>query len=256
MIARSPTSRTLRSRAPLAAVRGAFHSRATLAALRGAFPSRLTLVASLAFLPGALLSAWGCGPERAEAVAYSDEPAAAPALEEELEVPPPPFSPGIYPCSGCHGMMTPNPDRRELTAFHTDIVLRHDEEHRWCLDCHDKDNRDQLHLASGEPVPFEESYRLCGQCHGEKYRDWRAGVHGRRTGKWNGHKTYLLCAHCHNPHDPHFRPLEPEPPPIPPAETVGDARRSEEPSAPAGIRPEGDGSTAADPGTPGGGSEG
>ena len=70
--------------------------------------------------------------------------------------------------------------------MHTDIVLKHDETHRWCLDCHDATNRDVLHLASGERVPFEESYRLCGQCHGEKYRDWRAGVHGRRTGNWNG----------------------------------------------------------------------
>ena len=70
-------------------------------------------------------------------------------------------------------------------------------------------------------VSFDESYLLCGQCHGEKYRDWRAGVHGRRSGSWNGHKTYLLCAHCHNPHQPHFQPIEPKPAPIPPAETVG-----------------------------------
>ena len=140
--------------------------------------------------------------------------------EEKLEVPPPPFSPGIYPCSACHGMMPTNPQRRQLTAFHTEIVLRHDEENRWCLDCHDAENRDQLHLASGAPVAFEESYRLCGQCHGEKHRDWRAGVHGRRSGEWNGHKTYLLCAHCHNPHEPRFSPLEPEPAPIPPGETV------------------------------------
>ena len=41
--------------------------------------------------------------------------------------------------------------RRELTAMHTDIVLKHDETHRWCLDCHDANNRDVLHLASGEP---------------------------------------------------------------------------------------------------------
>lgn len=153
--------------------------------------------------------------------------AQAVAAEEplgELEVPPPPFSPGIYPCSGCHGMMPANTTRRELTGFHTEIVLKHDEEHRWCLDCHDAENRDQLHLASGEPVPFEESYRLCGQCHGEKYRDWRAGVHGRRSGQWNGHKTYLLCAHCHDPHAPRFQPLEPEPPPVPPVETVGGDR--------------------------------
>lgn len=111
-------------------------------------------------------------------------------------------------------------NRRDLTAFHTEIELKHDEENRWCLDCHDATDRDWLHLANGDLVSFDESYRLCGQCHGEKYRDWRKGVHGRRSGEWNGHKTYLLCAHCHNPHEPHFQPIQPEPAPIPPGQTV------------------------------------
>ncbi|MCE5308210.1 MAG: hypothetical protein LLG20_11275 [Acidobacteriales bacterium] len=137
--------------------------------------------------------------------------------QERLEVPPPPFSEGIFPCSGCHASMTPNRTRRTLSGMHTDIVLKHDEEHRWCLDCHDAANRDWLHLASGERVPFEESYRLCGQCHGEKLRDWRAGVHGRRTGNWNGTKTYLLCAHCHNPHQPRFHTIAPMPAPLRPS---------------------------------------
>ncbi len=135
------------------------------------------------------------------------------APEERPEVPPPPFTEGIFPCSGCHGALPVNRTRRVLTQMHEDIVLKHDEEHRWCLDCHDADNRDWLHLASGERVPFEESYRLCGQCHGEKLRDWRAGIHGRRIGDWNGHKQYLLCAHCHNPHAPRFKPIAPEPAP-------------------------------------------
>lgn len=167
---------------------------------------------------------FGCAGPTAEPDPSLEEPVGsqtADTPEERLEVPPPPFSAGIYPCSNCHGLMPVNSERRELTAFHTDIVLRHDEDNRWCLDCHDAENRDQLHLASGEPVPFEESYRLCGQCHGEKYRDWRAGVHGRRSGDWNGHKTYLLCAHCHNPHAPRFQPIKPEAPPVRPGETVG-----------------------------------
>ena len=137
----------------------------------------------------------------------------APAGPDRIEVPPPPFSDGIFPCTNCHAGMPVDRTRRELTAMHTDIVLKHDETHRWCLDCHDATNRDFLHLASGERVPFDESYRLCGQCHGEKYRDWRAGVHGRRTGNWNGAKEYLLCAHCHNPHQPRFKPLAPKPAP-------------------------------------------
>jgi hypothetical protein len=133
-----------------------------------------------------------------------------------LEVPPPPFSEGIFPCSNCHKLMPLNRERRDLVA-HTDIVLKHDEEHRWCLDCHDPTNRDFLHLASGDRVSFETSYMLCGQCHGEKLRDWRAGVHGRRTGYWNGEKQYLLCVHCHSPHQPRFKPIEPKPAPVRPS---------------------------------------
>jgi len=181
----------------------------------------------LATLLAIALQGYACGQQEEPGEASS--PTVGKALEgdlvqEKVEVPPPPFSPGIYPCSNCHGMLQANPNRREL-SFHTDIVLTHDEENRWCLDCHEAGNRDILHLASGEPVPFEESYRLCGQCHGEKYRDWRAGVHGRRSGDWNGHKTYLLCAHCHNPHSPRFQPLAPEPAPIPPDHTVGGLER-------------------------------
>jgi Zn finger protein HypA/HybF involved in hydrogenase expression len=145
----------------------------------------------------------------------SQAPQRAPDLPDDLrvEAPPPPFSDGIFPCSNCHAEMKPDRTRRELVAMHDDIQLKHDEEHRWCLDCHDADNRDVLHLANGDRVPFEESYRVCGQCHGEKYRDWRAGVHGRRVGEWNGHKNYLLCPHCHNPHQPRFKALQPQPAP-------------------------------------------
>ena len=143
------------------------------------------------------------------------------AIKERLEVPPPPFSEGIFPCSNCHAGMEVNRTRRELTYMHTDIVLKHDETHRWCLDCHDAEDRDSLHLASGEKVSFDESYLLCGQCHGEKLRDWRAGVHGRRTGDWNGHKRYLLCANCHNPHQPRFRALAPKPAPVRPTRPAG-----------------------------------
>jgi hypothetical protein len=81
-------------------------------------------------------------------------PRAAPG--ERLEVPPPPFSDGIYPCSACHATFPANRRRRALTDMHGDITLTHDQEHRWCLDCHDAEDRDSLHLASGERVPFEE----------------------------------------------------------------------------------------------------
>jgi len=137
---------------------------------------------------------------------------------QDIQVPPPPFTEGIFPCTACHDgtNLKVNRQRRELKDMHSDIVLKHGPESRWCLDCHDPLNRDRLHLDSGELIPFTVSYELCGQCHGEKLRDWRAGVHGKRTGSWNGQKQYLLCVNCHNPHSPHFQALKPMPPPVTP----------------------------------------
>ncbi len=134
---------------------------------------------------------------------------------EEYAVEPPPFSDGIYPCNDCHANFAPNPVRRNLT-WHEDItaMFNHDSENRWCLDCHDLKDRNYLRLASGQLLDFKESYKLCGQCHGEKYRDWKVGVHGKRTGYWNGKKEYLLCVSCHNPHSPKFKELTPDPPPV------------------------------------------
>ncbi|HEY6007979.1 MAG TPA: hypothetical protein VIU40_06600 [Geobacteraceae bacterium] len=130
------------------------------------------------------------------------------------KAPPPPLDADYYPCAEiCHNDLKTNPKHRKLEDEHTGIELHHAEDIRWCLDCHDADNRDVLHLQNGDKVEFTESYRLCGQCHGDKYRDWKAGIHGKRTGQWDGDKEYLLCAHCHNPHSPRYKPLKPEPPP-------------------------------------------
>ncbi len=138
----------------------------------------------------------------------------------DFPVPPPPFSSEtIFPCMDCHKKDVPlNTTRRELEQ-HEEIQARlhHGPRERWCFDCHNPIDRDQLRLAGDVLVPFTESYRLCGQCHGDKYRDWKVGVHGKRTGMWNGKKQYLLCPHCHDPHAPRFKPLKPEPPPTPPA---------------------------------------
>lgn len=139
--------------------------------------------------------------------------AAGHVAPEEVQTPAPPFSEGIFPCSDCHKDMTVNPVRRELTDEHTNIVFEHDAKNRWCLDCHNPGDRDKLRLASGALIDFSQSYLLCGQCHGPTYRDWKAGVHGKRTGQWNGKKQYFLCAHCHNPHSPRIKPIVPFPAP-------------------------------------------
>lgn len=140
------------------------------------------------------------------------------ASDTSFAIAPPPFSEGVFPCSRCHKDITPDRTSRPLRWAHDTIVLKHDEENRWCLDCHDADNRDKLHLASGKLIDFAESYKLCGQCHGPKLRDWKAGIHGKRTGEWTGVKRHLLCAHCHDPHSPRFKPMVPMPKPKSPSE--------------------------------------
>jgi hypothetical protein len=139
-----------------------------------------------------------------------------------FNVPPAPFSEeGIFPCTDCHADMDVDPTPREMEMFHEEIRIDHGPKDRWCFDCHNADDRDHLRLANGTLVGFDESYKLCGQCHGTIYRDWREGIHGRRRGYWNGAKSYLLCAHCHNPHAPAFQPIEPLPPPVRPMFVAG-----------------------------------
>ena len=171
----------------------------------------------------ALLSTAACAPKEnvgrsyTRAAAEAPPPAVAgPARRNAALFPvaPPPFSDGVFPCSECHGVADKVNRTPHKVDFHDTIVLKHDEKNRWCLDCHDAQHRDSLHLADGRRVPFTESYRLCGQCHGPTLRNWKAGEHGKRTGSWSGAKQYLLCPSCHNPHSPRFKPMVGKKPPM------------------------------------------
>jgi hypothetical protein len=163
--------------------------------------SRATLLAAL----------WALGLPAGGALAAEPageaSPAKSPTQPDEVQANAPPFSEGVFPCSECHDPDDEPRTKRRKLKHHDEQqrVFSHDAEHRWCLDCHDARKRDFLHLTNGDLVPFTESYRLCGQCHGDKFRDWRAGVHGKRVGRWDGRKTYFLCVNCHNPHAPRFQ---------------------------------------------------
>ncbi len=139
-------------------------------------------------------------------------------ISNKFFVPPPPFSPGIFPCSQCHRGMPVNKHPRKL-QMHQEIAdnFKH-MPGGWCFDCHNPDNRDKLRLANGKLVSFKKSYILCGQCHGVVLRDWKVGLHGKRTGMWNGKKEYRLCVNCHWPHNPPFKAIKPLPPPVRPAD--------------------------------------
>lgn len=147
----------------------------------------------------------------------SNAVAAEPEVPKKAIAPFVPFTPGIFPCSQCHSLMPANKKQRKLEMMHQDIVLKHMPD-GWCLDCHNPDNRDKLRLINGKAINFDEAYTLCGQCHGAILRTWKAGLHGKRTGQWNGEKLYQPCVNCHWPHDPVFKSIEPMPPPKRPAD--------------------------------------
>jgi hypothetical protein len=130
---------------------------------------------------------------------------------EPMLLPPPPIDDEFFPCEDCHDGEAADPLVRELDE-HDNIELAHGD--LWCLDCHQSDQRDLLHLSDASPVAMSESWRLCTRCHAKKIPDWRAGVHGKRTGYWWGLKEYRTCVACHDPHSPLFKPLEPKPPPV------------------------------------------
>ena len=123
----------------------------------------------------------------------------------------------LFPCSDCHDEdWETDFERRELDEPHDELpgkFSNHDSENRWCLDCHAARNRDRLRLINGKLIKFNEYYRVCEQCHKKIVREWKVGVHGKRTGNWNGEKQHWQCTQCHDPHNPPFKALEPMPAP-------------------------------------------
>lgn len=118
----------------------------------------------------------------------------------------------------CHNEIEPNPEKRPLREFHTDRRVDHGFVNQWCPDCHEPTNYDVLHLDDGTPVSFNEAYRVCGQCHAPKLRDWEHGIHGTETGNWMTGAVRHSCPVCHDPHDPTRPKFESLPPPQGPRE--------------------------------------
>jgi Zn finger protein HypA/HybF involved in hydrogenase expression len=114
----------------------------------------------------------------------------------------------------------PNPT---MEAMVPDLAnFQHGRGRIWCLDCHHTTQRNMLVDHFGDPISFDQPQLLCGKCHGDKLRDWRDGIHGKRIGQFvsTGKKRWFTCTECHNPHNVQdgernrgFVQLQPEPPP-------------------------------------------
>ena len=133
-----------------------------------------------------------------------------------------------------------NPKVRELKEEHPNIVFRHGGGRYWCYDvCHNQKKMTTLVSMRGEPIEFNESYILCGQCHFQRQMDWYFGAHGKRVGAWDNpneipvyrqdlkvedresigtwdsERVLFNCTACHNAHSPSIKPFKPSPPPNP-----------------------------------------
>lgn len=121
------------------------------------------------------------------------------------------------PCGTCHTTppsWEPVQDPAQLAEFHTQMRFEHGSNR--CGSCHDLERRDQLKLADGTSLPFEETMTLCAQCHGGQARDYAAGAHGGMSGTWDtkyGPRTRNHCTNCHDPHAPAYPSVMPAPPP-------------------------------------------
>jgi len=145
----------------------------------------------------------------------------------------------FFPCADCHEDQEPNPKVRKLKDEHTSLDFQHGGGRFWCYDaCHNKKDMNHLVSLHGEPIGYDEAYKLCGQCHFQRQKDWFFGGHGKRAGTfakpreipvdhskidfskrgkigtWKSTKRVLTnCPACHNAHSPSIKPYKPSPPP-------------------------------------------
>jgi hypothetical protein len=120
-----------------------------------------------------------------------------------------------YNCMDCHKLLQARWHYDRPMVEHESIKLNHGNS-RFCLNCHHPTNRNAFVDYDGAEIREADVVLLCAKCHGPIYRDWQAGVHGRRNGYWNtsqGTQTRLRCIECHDPHQPAFKVLKPLPAP-------------------------------------------
>lgn len=107
-----------------------------------------------------------------------------------------------FPCQQCHDKIDSAETPPEGPPKHRGLTFAHFAGVENCYACHNRSDRDTLALLAGGTASFDESHLLCGQCHGEKLRDWEIGAHGKHVGGWRAQRHRLACTDCHDPHAP------------------------------------------------------
>jgi len=114
----------------------------------------------------------------------------------------------FYPCTTCHPVVMGadgQPTKRLPNGFkgHDIVLVGHDvlgEGTEACLACHDDPARNpgKLKLIDGSLVDIQGDIAgVCQKCHSAKYKEWKAGTHGKNLPK-------CTAAGCHDPHSPQW----------------------------------------------------
>lgn len=149
-----------------------------------------------------LFSAWsilGCA---GRGVAEEAPSAASTPSSSDVQIARREGSIALYPCNSCHDKIEPTDRPLPLAGKHHTMVFAHFEGVTQCYLCHDRGDMNRLRLLTEDGLSFDASHRLCGQCHGEKMRDFDLGAHGKVVGGWRGSRYRYTCVDCHNPHHP------------------------------------------------------
>jgi hypothetical protein len=113
-----------------------------------------------------------------------------------------------FPCSTCHDrslaqMKAGVPENARKA--HWDIEIQHaGASVMTCTTCHNSSDLNALHSLTGQPISFDESFRVCAQCHATQFSDWQGGAHGKRLSGWGAERVAQTCVGCHNPHRPQW----------------------------------------------------
>lgn len=109
----------------------------------------------------------------------------------------------FYPCTSCHptgraGLRLPNGFKGHQVVLESHDVLG--KGRTACLSCHDASTADpgMLKLVdSGKVSVTGDVSRVCFRCHSSKYKEFQAGVHGKR-------RPACTASGCHDPHTPGY----------------------------------------------------
>ena len=116
----------------------------------------------------------------------------------------------FYPCTSCHPITFIPGTQKSAKPLpnnfqgHQIVLQGHDKlgtGNAACLVCHDDPTRNpgMLKTVDGSLIDIKtgDIATVCERCHEDKYRDFKAGTHGK-------HKPSCVAAGCHDPHTPQF----------------------------------------------------